>query len=77
MIIPFLFEYHSFIIDLTGIDIKFSKNWEFEDVKWFNEKSLPKKTHLGVKYSLYRFKKSRAFINAFKYFVSYNCVTND
>ena len=51
---PF-FEYHTYVIDVTGKDIVIKHNWEFRKVKWFDVNKLPYKTHIGVKVVLRRF----------------------
>lgn len=51
--IPFLFEYHTFWVDVTGKDLNFSPNWEFEKIEWFETEHLPEKTHIGVYYALF------------------------
>lgn len=53
--IPFIFEYHTFLIDITGLQIEFSPNWEFEKIDWFDSKQLPEKTHKGVYYAIWNF----------------------
>ena len=53
--VPFIFEYRTFLVDLSDIDIKFYHNWEFSLVDWFELRNLPEKTHPGVRYSLQMF----------------------
>ena len=56
VIIPWFFEYHTYLVNVTGIELKFNPNWEFSKIEWFNVKYLPAKTHLGVRYALLFFK---------------------
>jgi 8-oxo-dGTP pyrophosphatase MutT (NUDIX family) len=53
--IPFIFEFHTFLIDISEIQVDFSPNWEFEKIAWFDVKQLPDKTHLGVSYAIWNF----------------------
>ena len=55
LFIPFLIKYNTYLFDVTGININFSPNWEFSEIAWFSTRSLPEKTHLGVRYSLAMF----------------------
>jgi 8-oxo-dGTP pyrophosphatase MutT (NUDIX family) len=50
--IPFIIDYQTYLIDLSGFNINFHNNWEFSKICWFNINNLPAKTHFGVKYSL-------------------------
>jgi 8-oxo-dGTP pyrophosphatase MutT (NUDIX family) len=50
--IPFVFEFRTFLIDVTSLDITFTPNREFRDIKWYEINKLPKKTHIGVRISL-------------------------
>jgi len=52
VIIPWFFEYHTYVANVTGIELKFNHNREFSKIDWFNVKHLPVKTHLGVRYAL-------------------------
>ena len=56
VIIPWFFEYHTYLVNVTGIELKFNPNWEFSKIEWFNVRHLPAKTHLGVRYALLFFK---------------------
>jgi 8-oxo-dGTP pyrophosphatase MutT (NUDIX family) len=60
IILPFLFEFRTFLIDITDINIKFTPNWEFSRIEWFDVNKLPEKTHIGVKYSLYGWRPLKA-----------------
>ena len=53
--IPFLFEYYTYLMDVSEIQIQFSPNHEFELIDWFELNNLPPKTHIGVFYSLWFF----------------------
>ena len=53
--VPFIFEFHTYLIDITGLQIEFFPNWEFEKIVWFDSKQLPEKTHLGVYYAIWNF----------------------
>lgn len=65
IVIPNIFEYWTFLIDITDLDIVFKPNWEFIEIKWFELDDLPEKTHLGVKYSLFKFKFSASLFSLF------------
>jgi len=52
VIIPLIFEYYTYLANVTGIELKFIPNWEFSKIEWFNVNHLPAKTHLGVRYAL-------------------------
>ena len=55
IIIPFIFEFHTYLIDVTDIQPDFSHNYEFSEISWFETRQLPEKTHIGVRYSLWAF----------------------
>ena len=52
LIIPLIFEFHTYFYDMTDTDIQFNHNWEFSKVEWFNTNKLPHKTHIGVRQAL-------------------------
>jgi len=52
LIIPWLFVYHTYFANVSGVDISFTPNWEFSKIEWFNINHLPDKTHIGVRYTL-------------------------
>jgi ADP-ribose pyrophosphatase YjhB (NUDIX family) len=50
--IPLIFEYHTFLYNISDVDISFRKNYEFSRIKWFKINKLPRNTHFGVKYAI-------------------------
>ena len=53
--IPFLFEYYTYLMDLSEVQIQFSPNGELDPIEWFELNKLPPKTHFGVFYSSWFF----------------------
>jgi len=52
MHIPFLFQFQTYIIDVSDMNLDFRPNQEFNSIEWCNIKELPRRTHIGVRYSL-------------------------
>jgi 8-oxo-dGTP pyrophosphatase MutT (NUDIX family) len=53
--IPFIFEYYTYLMDVSEVQIQFSHNCEFESIDWFGINKLPPKTHTGVFYAMWFF----------------------
>jgi len=53
--IPFIFEYYTYLMDVSEVQIQFSPNHEFESIDWFDINKLPPKTFAGVFYELWFF----------------------